>query len=141
MSLKRRDMPISSFDNRYLELLKLGCTQRVEVRQKSRKDAKRLVNLLTTFRARMRTEYKGKDDSRWEPLYGCIVSTSEDGFATVLRPRDKEAEHLLQDIRIGDANIDLGELGTPTSVEPAALVDDPLAEFEPDVPTTSETEQ
>lgn len=126
MALKRRDMPLSSFDPRYKTLILQGCKERVEIRQTTRKDAARLRNLLTTFRARMMKEWKGKDESQWEPLYGAIIGLSEDGYATVIRPRDQEAEHLLK-------NITINEVATPLLSAPdAALSVDPLAEFDPD---------
>lgn len=125
MSLKRRDMPLTTFDPRYKELILRGCRERVEIKQQFRKDAARLRNLLTTFRARMRAEWKGKDDGQWEPLYGAIIGLSDDGYSTVIRPRAQEAEHLL-------SNITFSEVSEPLSSAPqSALESDPLAEFDP----------
>lgn len=133
MILKRSEMPISSFDPRYGELILRGAVERVEVKQTSRKDARRLANLLITFRARMKREYLGKDASKWEPYYGAIIGVSEDGFSTVIRPRDQEAEHLLQNISIG-GNTVAGIEGKPIEAGLPAFDHDPLAEFDEGVP-------
>jgi hypothetical protein len=129
-------MPISSFDPRYGALILRGARERVEIRQTSRKDAKRLSNLLTTFRARLKREY-AREPARWEPYYGAIIGVSEDGYSTVIRPRSLEAEHLLQDIRIGGEQLQgiEGEASVPDDVTPL-LPYDPLAEFDEGVPLT-----
>lgn len=146
MTLKRIEMPLSSFDSRYGALILRGCRERVELRQTSRKDAKRLCNLLITYRARLKREYAKSDPSRWEPYYGAIIGVSEDGYSTVIRPRDQEAAHLLRDIRIGGepiAGIE-GEAAEPLAPEPVVsslLGYDPLAEFDEGIPLTLDEEE
>lgn len=126
MAIKRKDMPLSSFDGRYKALILAGCKDRIEIKQTSRKDAQRLRNLLTTYRARMKDEWRGKDDSQWEPLYGAIIGVSGDGYSTVIRPRAQEAEHLLQNINIADV-----PSPAPLEAPETILEHDPLAEFDP----------
>ena len=125
-------MPLSTFDPRYKELILKGCVAHVQLKQESRKDAARLRNILTTFRARYKRVYLD-DVAKWEPLYGAIIGLSDDGYSTVIRPRAMEAEHLLQNVTIHeiDPRADPAE-GTPTLLEVPLLESDPLAEFTPE---------
>lgn len=125
MALARNKMPLSSFDPRYLELILRGAREVVELRQTTRKDAKRLRQILTTFRARYADHHR-ENPSTWEPLYGAIIGVSDDGFSTVIRPRALEAEHLLSNIVTSPAT----PSASPSVFTAPHLDDDPLAEFD-----------
>ena len=131
-SLKRGDMPLSSFDPRYHTLIMKGCVAYVQLKQESRKDALRLRNILTTFRARYKRAHLA-DVAKWEPLYGAIIGVSDDGYSTVIRPRALEAEHLMRDVTIHEVDPSAEDLlGTATVIEAPLLDSDPLAEFVPE---------
>jgi len=127
-------MPLSTFDPRYKELILKGCVAHVQLKQESRKDAARLRNILTTFRARYKRVYL-EDTAKWEPLYGAIIGLSDDGYSTVIRPRSLEAEHLMRNITVHemDPSAEPNE-GTPVSADVPLLDTDPLAEFTPNPP-------
>lgn len=127
--LKRENMPLTAFDPKYYDIILEGTKRRVEIPQKSRKDANRLRHLLTTYRARYRREWQEKGDPRWEVLYGAIIGLSDDKMSTVVRPRAEEASELLAGLTFVE-----GETSDTSSdaIHSEPLVVDPLAEFEGD---------
>lgn len=114
--MTRGQMPLTSFDPRYKDLLLKGCHERVEIPTNSEKDAHRLQSLLCTFRARAKKE----NVEGWEALYGTIVTKTADLKGVLLRPRADELDTLIS-----------GEIKTSSPIEPEVLKNDPLAEFLP----------
>lgn len=123
MALLPRDMPLTRFDSRYHDLIVQGTTNRVEIKLNTPREAKRLRNLLTTYRARFRDHWKRQNDDRWEVLYSAIIGLSPDGYSVVIRPSVQEADHLLQ-------NISVDEVGVSPETSSSSLSSDPLAEFD-----------
>lgn len=122
--ISRNQMPVSSFDPRYKELLLKGCHELVEVPCNSEKDAHRLQSLLCTFRARMKKHHGEEGRAHWEPLYGVIVTKSADLRSVVLRPRSSEFDSLVSGPIKSSSPLD-GPLETNE------LSSDPLEEFMP----------
>jgi len=116
-TLLRGDMPLTSFDPKYHEIIMRGTKETVEIPQSSKRDAKRLKHLLTMYRVRYRDHWKAKGSDRWEALYSAIITVTPDGMSTLIKPRTEEAAHLLRGL----------ELSTNPSDE--SLPVDPLAEF------------
>lgn len=122
--LLRRDMPLTSYDSRYYDIIIEGTKREIEIPQQSRKDANRLRHLLTTYRARYKRHYEALGDARWEVLYNTTIGISDDGLATRLRPKSQEADHLLKNVTFTDLTSE-----RESDVRSSSLIGDPLAEF------------
>lgn len=130
MTVSRNNMPLSSFDPRYKELILRGAMEEIEIPCKSQRAAHRLQGILCTFRARVRKHF-GSDTiearSQWEPLYGATIGKSDDGMSVRIRPKASELDMLVS----GDVRTVEGD--AVTVIETPSLTHDPLSQFDPEL--------
>lgn len=115
-NLKR--LPLSAFDPRLREVILKGGREVVEIQFPNPQKARNFRNILTSYRARAKLEFKdaGKPEL-WEPLYAAIISTKPGNPSCVqLRPRLNEFDEVFERL----------EINPDTSPQ---LDHDPLAEF------------
>lgn len=93
-------LPLSVFDPRMRALLQRGCREYVEVPCPDPRSAQHTRNMLNTFRARMRKEYRDRPDL-WEELYGTIIAVRKSRPTVVtLRPRRAEMNAILDPLNL-----------------------------------------
>jgi hypothetical protein len=110
-----RDLPLSSVDPRYRDLLLRGSRERFLLTCESEKQATRFRQTLQAFRFRMKKHHGDTSAGRaeWEPLYGCIIR--KDGCSLIFEPRFAEFDSVLG--------------GTPLPTAPRIDASDLLAEL------------
>lgn len=128
-----KDLPLTSFDPRYKDLMLRGAREEFTIPCESAAQAFRLQGSMQSFRARMKKHHGENGKAEWEPLYGCIISLRKSPPSLVLKPRTQMFSSILD--KIAPAAPTNMNQSPPLDEWPASesgLTHDPLADFEPE---------
>lgn len=89
------NLPLSSFDPRYKQLLLRGAGERFEVPCSSLKEARALRARIHTFRSRAKKHFGDRQREEWEPLFQCIIFLREAPLRLIFTPRSSEFDAAL----------------------------------------------
>lgn len=96
------DLPLSSFDPRYKELLLRGAQKEFTLTFETLKEARGFRALIHTYRSRAKKHFGDAGREEWEPLYLCaIYLVKAPAIQLRFAPRHDQFSHILAQLPDG----------------------------------------